>query len=115
MNKHKKVSINDIAEMLGVSKTLVSIVLNGKGDQLGISKNTQEKVIKLAQELNYKPNPFARELRVGKSNTLALIVSDISNSFYAKIARYVEEICSKENYNLIICNSDENEEKEKKL
>lgn len=115
MNKHKKVSINDIAEMLGVSKTLVSIVLNGKGDQLGISKNTQEKVIKLAQELNYKPNPFARGLRVGKSNTLALIVSDISNSFYAKIARYVEEICSKENYNLIICNSDENEEKEKKI
>ncbi len=115
MKPYKKVSLSDIAEKLGVSKTLVSMVLNGKGDDNGISKSTQEKVIQLAQELNYKPNQFARGLRMGKSNTIGLIVSDISNPFYAKIARFVEDYCSKEDYNLIICNSDENPEKEKKI
>ncbi len=113
--KYKKVSLSDIAEKLGVSKTLVSMVLNGKGDENGISKATQEKVLKLAQELNYKPNQFARGLRLGRSNTIGLIVSDISNPFYAKLARHVEDYCSKEQYNLIICNSDENPEKEKKI
>ncbi len=111
----KKVSLSDIAQQLGVSKTLVSMVINGKGDENGISKTTQERVIKLAKELNYKPNQFARGLRMGKSNTIGLIVSDISNSFYARIARHVEDYCSHEDYNLIICNSDENSEKEKKI
>ncbi|NSW45173.1 MAG: LacI family DNA-binding transcriptional regulator [Bacteroidales bacterium] len=115
MKPYKKISLNDIAEKLGVSKTLVSMVLNGKGDENGISKSTQERVIQLAQELNYKPNQFARGLRLGKSNTIGLIVSDISNSFYARIARYVEDYCSQNEYNLIICNSDENPEKEKKI
>jgi len=115
MKQYKKVSLNDIAEKLGVSKTLVSMVLNGKGDENGISKSTQEKVIQLAHELNYKPNQFARGLRLGKSNTIGLIVSDISNSFYARIARHVEDYCSQEQYNLIICNSDENPEKEIKI
>lgn len=113
--KYKKVSLSDIAEKLGVSKTLVSMVLNGKGDENGISKATQERVLKLAQELNYKPNQFARSLRIGRSNTIGLIVSDISNPFYAKLARYVEDYCSHHQYNLIICNSDENAEKEKKI
>ncbi|MGQ9847201.1 MAG: LacI family DNA-binding transcriptional regulator [Bacteroidales bacterium] len=115
MKPNKKVSLSDIAEKLGVSKTLVSMVLNGKGDENGISKSTQEKVIQLAQEVNYKPNQFARGLRLGQSNTIGLIVSDISNYFYARIAKYVEDYCSKEEYNLIICNSDENPEKEKKI
>jgi len=101
--------------MLGVSKALVSIVLNGKGDENGISKATQEKVLKLAEELNYKPNQFARGLKIGKSNTIGLVVSDISNQFYSKIARYIEDYCISEDYNLIICNTDENEEKEKKV
>lgn len=115
MKPYKKVSLGDIAEKLGVSKTLVSMVLNGKGDENGISKSTQEKVIQLAQEMNYKPNQFARGLRMGKSNTVGLIVSDISNPFYARIARHIEDYCSKEEYNLIICNSDENPAKEKKI
>jgi LacI family transcriptional regulator len=115
MNTLKKVSLSDIAQQLGVSKTLVSMVINGKGDENGISKTTQERVINLANELNYKPNQFARGLRMGKSNTIGLVVSDISNSFYARIARYVEDYCSQEDYNLIICNSDENAEKEKRI
>lgn len=115
MTSTKSVSLSYIAEQLGVSKTLVSMVINGNGDKYGISKKTQERVLKLAKDLDYKPNQFARGLRIGKSNTIGLVVSDISNSFYASIARHIEDYCSQQEYNLIICNSDENQEKEIKI
>ncbi len=111
----KKVSLADVASSLGVSKTLVSLVLNGKGDQVGISKDTQERVHKMAAELNYKPNQFARGLRIGKSNVIGLIVSDISNAFYAKLCKSVEDYLNSKGYNLIICSSDEDPQKESYL
>jgi len=108
----KKTSLADIANALGVSKTLVSMVLNEKGDENGISPDTQKKVLAKAKEMNYQPNKFARGLRMGKSNTIGLIVADISNSFYATICRSVEDYATKNGYQLMICSSDENEEKE---
>lgn len=111
----KKVSLNDIALELNVSKTLVSFVLNGRGDEKGISKATQKRVREIARELNYKPNHFARGLRLGKTHTIGLIVADISNKFYAQIASQIEKVASLHNYNLIISSSDENPEKEEAL
>ena len=111
----KKISLSDIAIECKVSKTLVSMVLNGRGDAYGISKETQERVYAAAEKLNYKPNQIARGLRLGKSNTIGLVVSDIANPFYAKIARGVEDYASKSGYNLIICSSDESAEKEAAL
>ncbi len=111
----KKIDLDKLAKTLGVSKTLVSLVLNGKGDRYGISKKTQNEVLKKAQEMNYKPNLIARGLRTGKSNIIGLIVSDISNPFYAKISRSIEDSASKNGYNLIICSSEEDENKEKEL
>ncbi len=111
----KKVSLADVAKSLGVSKTLVSLVLNGKGDEKGINKDTQQRVKDKVKELNYKPNQFARGLRVGKSNTIGLVVADISNSFYAKMCRSIEDHCTEHGYNLMICSSDENPEKESEL
>lgn len=111
----KRVSLADVADALGVSKTLVSLVLNGRGDEKGISKDTQKRVHEKVKELNYKPNQFARGLRIGKSNTIGLIVADISNSFYAKICRSVEDAAASKGYNVIICSSDENHEREKAL
>lgn len=111
----KKVSLADVAKSLGVSKTLVSLVLNDKGDQVGISIDTQEKVRKKAAELNYKPNQFARGLRIGKSNVIGLIVSDISNPFYARMCKSVEDYLNSKGYNLIICSSDEDAKKESYL
>ncbi len=108
----KKVKLEDIANTVGVSKTLVSMVLNGHGDKNGIKKETQEKVIALCKELDYRPNQMARSLRLGKTNTIGLIVADISNSFYAKMARNIEDYCNKYGYNLIICSSDEKDVKE---
>ena len=111
----KKVSLADVAKSLGVSKTLVSLVLNDRGDEKGINKDTQQRVRDKVKELNYKPNQFARGLRVGKSNTIGLVVADISNSFYAKMCRSIEDHCTENGYNLIICSSDENPEKESEL
>lgn len=111
----RKVSLDSIAKELGVSKTLVSLVLNGRGDKNGISKDTQKRVLDLAKKLNYKPNLIARGLRTGKSNILGLIVADIGNPFYAKLARGIEDKASKEGYDLIICSSDEKVDREAKL
>jgi len=111
----KKASLNDIAISLSVSKTLVSLVLNNKGDANGISQATQKRVFEKAKELNYKPNQMARSLRLGRSETIGLIVADISNTFYARIARKVEETAEKQGYNVFFCSSEESVEKEQKL
>lgn len=111
----KKVSIGTIAERLGVSKTLVSLVLNGKGDQFGISRQTQDSVRKLAEELDYQPSRMARGLRTGRSKIIGLIVADIANPFYSRIARSIEDIAGRSGYHLMVCSSDEVAEKELQL
>ncbi|BDS15026.1 LacI family DNA-binding transcriptional regulator [Aureispira anguillae] len=111
----KKIALIDIAQALGVSRTLVSMVLNGQGDLHGISPVTQDKVKAKAKELNYKPNSIARGLRTGKSNTIGLIVTDISNNFYATIARRIEDNLRQLGYHLIFCSSDERAEREEEL
>ncbi|NHB68700.1 LacI family DNA-binding transcriptional regulator [Perlabentimonas gracilis] len=108
----KKISLADIANALGVSKTLVSLVINGKGNEHGISKETQKRVLEKIDELNYRPNVLARGFRTGKTNTIGLIVSDISNRFYSRIARRVEDYAWEHGYTVIICSTDENVEKE---
>mgnify|MGYP002381731020 CR=1 FL=1 len=91
------------------------MVLNGKGNQYGISKKTQALVLDTAARLNYTPNKFAKSLRTGKSYFIGLIVSDISNPFYSTIAKIVEASLFESGYNLMVCSTDENEEREKLL
>jgi LacI family transcriptional regulator len=107
----KNSTLKDIANQLGVSKTLVSFVLNGKSKEKRISKEMANKVLDLAAKLNYKPNYLAKGLRTGKSMTLALIIADISNPFFAKFARHLEIEASKYDYKLIFANSDEQKDK----
>lgn len=115
MGNMKKASLADVAKSLGVSKTLVSLVLNNRGDENGISQETQKKVKAKARELNYRPNLFARGLRMGKSNTIGLVVADISNSFYGRLCRTIEDATTGKNYNVMICSSDEDADKEEEL
>jgi DNA-binding LacI/PurR family transcriptional regulator len=110
----KRVSLADIAESIGISKTVVSLVVNNKGDSNGISKETQERVKQKIKELNYRPNVLARGFRTGKTETIGLIVSDISNRFYSRIARQIEDLAWRSGYSVVICSTDENIEKEKK-
>lgn len=111
----KKLQLEDLAKQLGYSKTLISMVLNGKGDQYGISKKTQAAVLNAVSDLDYTPNKFARALRTGKSFFVGLIVADISNPFYSTIAKSIESQLFEKGYNLMVCSSEENEEREKKL
>jgi LacI family transcriptional regulator len=108
----KKTLLADIARSLGVSKTLVSLVINNKGDFHGISADTQKKVREKIKELNYKPDVLARGFRIGKTNTIGLIVSDISNRFYARIARNIEDYAWQHGHSVVICSTDEIIEKE---
>jgi LacI family transcriptional regulator len=111
----KKVTLEDIAKSLGVSKTLVSLIINNKAREHGISPDTVERVQKRVKLMNYMPNQAARGLRTGKSNLIGLIVADISNPFYAKISRAIEDLAWKNDYHIMVCSSDEDPEKELQL
>lgn len=110
----KKTSLADIAKSLGVSKTLVSLVLNNKADEYGINRETQERVRAKIKEMNYQPDVLARVFRTGKTQTIGLIVSDISNPYYAAMARHIEDLAWKEGYAMVICSTDENTAKEER-
>lgn len=91
------------------------MVLNGKGNQYGISKKTQATVLDAIAKLNYSPNKFAKSLRTGKSYFIGLIVTDIANPFYSRIAKNIESVLFESEYNLMVCSTDESEEREKLL
>ena len=109
----KKTSLNDIAQRLGVSKTLVSMVLNGKGKKHRISDELCKKVKKVAKELNYRPNQLAKGLRTGRTNTIGLIIADIANPFFGKLGREIEREAARKGYRVIFSSSDESAEKSK--
>jgi len=107
----KAVSIKDIAEQVGVSTTTVSFVLNGKAKEKRISEELKNKILDLAAKLNYRPNQVARGLRTGQTHTLGLIIEDISNPFFANLAKAVEEEADKFGYTVMFCCTENNEQK----
>ncbi|GAB3656533.1 LacI family DNA-binding transcriptional regulator [Echinicola sediminis] len=111
----KKVSLNTLAQELGLSKTTVSMVLNGQGDLHKINVETQNKIIGLAKKYNYRPNQIARNLSKGNSMILGLIVPNIRDSFYSDTAFFVENIASERGYKVLLGSSRENDRKEAEL
>ncbi|QFG00656.1 LacI family transcriptional regulator [Psychrobacillus glaciei] len=105
-----KLTIKDIARVAGVSITTVSRVMNNKAE--GMSKETRKKVLQVIEELNYQPNKLARGLVTKRSNMLGLIVPNISNPFFPELCRGAEDEANERNYSLIICNSDDQSQKE---
>lgn len=106
-----KVSLKMIAKSLGVSDATVSLVLSGKGKNGRVGKELSEKIIKKAQELNYRPNILARSLRLGRSQTIGLVLADISNPFFANLAFHIQECAEKYNYTVFITNTNESTDK----
>ncbi len=102
-----RISIKDIAEKVGVSNAAVSLVLNGKEKEGRISLEVAEKIRKAAKEMNYRPNTAARSLRTGKTKMIGLIVADISNPFFSKLARYIENAAGENGYQVMFGSSDE--------
>ncbi len=77
-----KTTLLDIAKAVNVSKTTVSMVLNNK--EINVSKETREKIFKVAKDMNYIPNSLARSLSTKKSYTLGMIIPDIQNPFFLR-------------------------------
>ncbi|WP_116108783.1 LacI family DNA-binding transcriptional regulator [Lewinella sp. IMCC34191] len=108
--RNKRHSIKDIAKTLDVSPTTVSFVLNGKGKEKKISDEVINRVLTYTKSINYKPNMLARSLRTGRTKILVFMVEDISNHFFSKIARTIEDIAYEKGYRVLFC-SNENEDK----
>ncbi|WP_025024665.1 LacI family DNA-binding transcriptional regulator [Companilactobacillus nodensis] len=80
----QKATIKDVSERSGFSITTISRVLNGN---YPVKKETREKIMKAIDELNFSRNSSARNLRTKKSNLIGLVVADINNPYYSKIAK----------------------------
>lgn len=103
-----RATIKDIAREAGVSITTVSLVLNGKSYK--IPDQTKKLVFDTARELNYVPNQLAVGLVKKRSQTIGLIVPDISNTYFATMARGIDEMCREYGSALILCNSGDQHE-----
>ncbi|QPH41346.1 LacI family DNA-binding transcriptional regulator [Pedobacter endophyticus] len=111
----KSLSIKDIAVKANVSITTVSFIINGKAKEKSISEAVIEKVKKIIEESGYKPNQIARSLRTGNSNIIGLIIEDISNSFFSRIARLIEDKAYKKGYKIIYSSTENSVDKAKEL
>ena len=97
--------MRDVARRAGVSQPTVSRVLNGV-NTAPISDETRERVLLAVEELNYRPNLLARSLRTQQTQMIALLIADISNSFYHPIVRAVQDVAREHNFDVLIANSD---------
>ena len=104
-------TLKDLAAYCNLHPSTISRVLRGKAN-LRISEETQKKVFEAAKILHYQPNQIARTLRLKKSNTIGLIVPDISNPFFSRIARKIDNLAYDAGYMLIVVSTDENQDKE---
>ncbi|HYH30386.1 MAG TPA: LacI family DNA-binding transcriptional regulator [Pseudonocardia sp.] len=101
-------TIYEVATRAGVSPATVSRVFNGSN----VSREKTRLVLKAAEQLGYSPNRTARALRMQTSTVIALIVADIENPFFTALARGVEDVAQAAGYSVVLCNSDEDPERE---
>lgn len=102
-------TIKDVAEQAGVSTTTVSHVINSTRF---VSEDLAARVNNAVNALQYQPNAVARSLRNKETGTIGMITPDNSNPFFAETARVIEDICFRLGYSVILCNSDQDTQKE---
>ncbi|MBA5851438.1 LacI family DNA-binding transcriptional regulator [Clostridium sp. cel8] len=102
-------SIKDVAKEAGVSIATVSRVLN---DVDVVNEETKKKVVEAIAKLGYRPNIIARSLKTQRTKTIGIIIPDISNQFYPEIVRGAEDVANIYDYNIMLCNTDMDSEKE---
>lgn len=102
-------TIEDVARTANVSIATVSRVLSGKDN---VRPETRDRVLAVAARLDYRPNRVARSLRAKTSKIIGLIISDIQNPFFTAIVRAVEDIAQAHEYFVLLCNTDEDPDKE---
>ncbi len=109
MKPKKRTTIYDIAQKLNVTPSSVSRALNNSNY---VNEATKKLILKTAEELNYKRNTMASNLRKGQSKTIGVVVPRINQNFFANVIAGIEDATYKQGYNLIICQSNESYEKE---
>ncbi|SDQ83507.1 LacI family DNA-binding transcriptional regulator [Virgibacillus salinus] len=102
-------TIKDVAKLANVSTATVSRVLNSNGY---VNSATKERVKQAIEQLNYLPNDVARSLFKGRSKMIALFVPDIMNPYFPELARAVEDVTNRYEYTFVLCNTDDDIEKE---
>lgn len=101
------VTITDVAREAGVSVSTVSRVIRDHAD---VNEVTRLRVLRVIRSLGYRPSLIARALVSGRSQTIGLLVSDITNPFYPQLAKSIEQEARKHGYALVICNTDDRKE-----
>lgn len=112
MIRNYQKTMQNVAAKIGVSITTVSRVLSGQAQKYRISKQTADAVFKVAAEMGYVPDQVARGLRIRRTNTIGLIIPDISNPFFSTIARYIEINARKYGYSTILSDCQEDTQME---
>ena len=108
-------TLDEIAKLAGVSKTTASYVINGKAQKYRISEKTQRKVMAVVDEHNYRPDHAASSLRAGNSRSFGLIIPDLENTSYARLAKLLEQNSRKAGYQILIACSDDDPDTEQKV
>ncbi|HEX5351606.1 MAG TPA: catabolite control protein A [Trichococcus sp.] len=103
------ITIYDVAREANVSMATVSRVVNGNPN---VKPSTRKKVLEVIERLDYRPNAVARGLASKKTTTVGVIVPDVTNLFFASLARGIDDIATMYKYNIILANSDQNDQKE---
>lgn len=103
-------NIQDVAKRAGVSISTVSRALNGRAH---VNEDVIARVRLAAQELQYQPSRAARALRANQATIIGLLITDIQNPFFTTLVRGVEDVAQRNGYSLILCNSDEDPQKER--
>jgi LacI family transcriptional regulator len=98
-------SLSELAKKLNVSPTTVSFVLNGKSKEQRVSDEVVDKIKKYVEKVGYKPNTFAQGLRTGKSKIIGLMIEDISNPFFAGVAKLIEDRAYQDGYKIMYCST----------
>ncbi len=104
-------TIKDVASRAGVSFTTVSHVLNGTRF---VSADSRLRVVEAIEALKYVPSALARSLKSNKTGTVGMLIPNCSNPYFAEIIRGIEDACFSTNFNVILCNSDDDSEKQRK-
>ncbi|NEG70265.1 LacI family DNA-binding transcriptional regulator [Bifidobacterium choloepi] len=108
-----RITLRDVATAANVSVTTASLILNGRPAR--VSPDTRQRILDVAEQLNYVPNQNARSLVTKKSMLIALIVPDIENLFFASLSKQIEDCCARDGYSLIVANSDDSRASEHDL
>ena len=109
MNTDETITIYDVAREAGVSMATVSRVVNGNKN---VKENTRKKVLEVIDRLDYRPNAVARGLASKKTTTVGVVIPNIANSYFATLAKGIDDIATMYKYNIVLASSDENDDHE---